>query len=207
MSEYTSFRNGFISEDKLPTRLEYFSKWIEYQFLEHYFAAVPQWRYFARKVSGPGTLPDFCVVGPIKGGTSDLAVNIMLHPQVMTPLAKEYDSADMDKWRILYPTEKQKHDHALNHGKAMSPFLAPYLHWMEFVYNLSKAKPEIKVVITLRNPVDRFYSQWKWEIFHSGMERARNLPFLNSFPAYVDKSLSVFPEYPMYCLPIGSITN
>ncbi|WP_165786322.1 sulfotransferase domain-containing protein [Methylomonas sp. Kb3] len=198
MSEYTSLMGGFVSAEKKPTRYEYCSKWFEYQFLDHYFAAVPPWRCFVRKFSGLRTLPDFCVVGPIKGGTSDLAVNIMLHPHIMPPLAKEYYSSDIDKLRILYPTEKQRNNHALVNGGVMCPFLAPYLNWMEFVHNFSIAKPNAKIVLTLRDPVDRLYSHWKWEVFQSGKERVEGLPFLSTFSAYVDKALSLFPEYPMY---------
>lgn len=200
ITEYNCLRRGYLSKDKLPSNIEYFSKWLEYQFLDHYFGAVPLWRLLARQYSGKRTLPDFCIVGPIKSGTSDLAVNILLHPNVMLPLAKEYYTADIEKWRTLYPTEKQKEDYAscISNGLALSPFLAPYLHWMELVFNLSKIKPDIKVVLTLRNPVDRFYSHWKWEVFLAGKERAKDLPFLNSFPDYVDKALSVFPEYPMF---------
>lgn len=197
-TEYTNIHNGFVSEDKLPSKIEYFSKWIEYQFLPHYFGYVPAWRRFARKFSGKRILPDFCVVGPIKSGTSDLAISVMLHPNVMHPLAKEILSSDIEKWRMNYPTERQKKVFASRNKVALTPLLAPYLHWMELIYNLSKETPETKVVLTLRDPVKRFYSQWKWEIFLTGKTRSNNLPFLNSFPAYVDKALSVFPDSPMF---------
>ncbi|WP_150048088.1 MULTISPECIES: sulfotransferase domain-containing protein [Methylomonas] len=197
-TEYTSIIKGYVPEDKLPSNIEYLSKWIEYQFLPHYFGYVPVWRSFVRKFSGKRTLPDFCVVGPIKSGTSDLAVNIMLHPNVIPPLVKECFSADLEKWRMYYPTERQKRKLASKYGIALTPFLAPYLHWMELIYNLSKERPETKVVLTLRDPVKRFYSQWKWEVYMAGKKRSDNLYFLNSFPAYVDKALSVFPDYPMF---------
>ncbi|MGZ8236809.1 MAG: sulfotransferase domain-containing protein [Methylobacter sp.] len=197
-TEYTSMHNGYISDDKIPSKTEYLLKWIEYQFLPHYFGYVPIWRSVIRKISGKRTLPDFCVVGPIKSGTSDLAVNIMLHPNVMPPLVKELLSADLEQWRMYYPTERQKNVFAARNGLALTPFLAPYLHWMELIYNLSRERPDAKIVLTLRDPVKRFYSQWKWEVFMAGKERSNKLPFLNSFPAYVDKALSVFPEYPMF---------
>ncbi|MDO9139834.1 MAG: sulfotransferase domain-containing protein, partial [Methylobacter sp.] len=83
-------------------------------------------------------------------------------------------------------------------GLALSPFLAPYLHWMELTYNLSQAQPNTKIVLILRDPVKRVFSHWKWDVFISGKKRTSELPFLTSFPAYVDKALEVFPEYPMY---------
>jgi hypothetical protein len=197
-SENRCMRNGYLSDDELPSKLQYIAKLLEYQFLPHYFGGPPSWRKFLRKFNGKRTLPDFCVIGPVKSGTSDLAVNIMLHPNIMTPLVKEFLISDPEEWRIFYPTERQKKDHAARHGLALSPFLAPYLHWMELTYNLSQAQPNTKIVLILRDPVKRVFSHWKWDVFISGKKRTSELPFLTSFPAYVDKALEVFPEYPMY---------
>ncbi len=195
---HRSLCNGYLSGDSKPSMFEYFSRFIEYQILPHYFGGPPFWRRFLRKFNGRRTLPDFCVIGPIKSGTSDLAINILLHPNIMTPLAKEIYIADPEKWRIFYPTERQKKKYSLSYGSSQSPFLAPFLHWMELTYNLSKIQPNTKIVLTLRDPVKRAYSHWKWEVFVSGRKRANELPFLTSFSAYVDKAIAVFPEYPMY---------
>jgi len=197
-SENRRMCNGYMSDHDLPTKLQYAAKFVEYQFLPHYFGAPPSWRMFLRKFNGKRTLPDFCVIGPIKSGTSDLAVNIMLHPNVIAPLSKEFFSSYPEDWRIFYPTERHKKAHAAHSGLALSPFLAPYLHNMDLTYNLSQVQPDTKIVLTLRDPVKRIYSQWKWEIFIAGKKRANELPFLTSFSAYVDKALAVFPEYPMY---------
>ncbi|MCK9396384.1 MAG: hypothetical protein M0Q44_12435 [Methylobacter sp.] len=89
-SEYRRMCNGYMTDDELPSKLQFVAKSLEYQFLPHYAGSPPSWRTFLRKFNGKRTLPDFCVIGPIKSGTSDLAVNIMLHPNIMTPLAKEF---------------------------------------------------------------------------------------------------------------------
>ncbi len=198
VSEYRNIRSGYVSDDDLPSKLQYIAKLLEYQFLPHYFGPPPSWRMLLQKFGGKRTLPDFCVIGPIKSGTSDLAVNIMLHPNIMAPLSKEFYIPDPEDWRIFYPTERQKKEHASRYGSALSPFLAPYLHWMELTYKLSQAQPDTKIVLTLRDPVKRVFSHWKWEVFMSGKKRASELPFLASFPAYVDRALDVFPDYPMY---------
>jgi len=171
---------------------------VEYQFLPHYFGTPPKWRRFIRRFGGKRTLPDFCVVGTFKSGSSDLGVNICLHPSIMIPLAKEFHHPNPETWRIYYPTEAEKKKHADAHGAALSPFLAPFLHGMERTYRLSQAKPETKIILTLRDPVQRVYSHWKWEYFLAGQRTALELPFLRSFPEYVDKALRVFPENLMY---------
>jgi len=197
-SEYWLGRNGYMPDAELPSTLQYAAKLLEYQFLPHYFGMPPSWRMLLRKFGGKRTLPDFCVVGPIKSGTSDLAVNILLHPNIIAPLAKEFYLPDPEDWRAFYPTEREKREHGLRYGPALSPFLAPYLHKMDLTYRLSQAKPDCKIVLTLRDPVKRVFSQWKWEVFLSSNKHAGELPFLSSFSAYVDKALAVFPEYPMY---------
>jgi hypothetical protein len=138
------------------------------------------------------------VIGPIKSGTSDLAVNIMLHPNILPPISKEFSSSTPEEWSIFYPTERQKKIHAMRYGSALSPFFIPCLHQMELAYNLSSINSNKKIVIILRDPVKRFYSHWKWEILHAGKQRSQMLPFLNTFPAYVEKSLSIFPVSPMF---------
>lgn len=136
------------------------------------------------------TLPDFYVVGPMKGATSDLAVHLLMHPNVVLPLAKEMGGTNPEQWRILFPTKKQMLRHARRYGSAMTPFLGPVLDEMELTNNVARVQPQAKIVITLRNPVDRFFSHWKWEYFLSGSQRAANLPFIATFPAFVDESLS-----------------
>lgn len=195
-SEYLSMQGGYLTGDDLPSKWQYVVKLLEYQFLSHYWGSPPSWRMLLRKFNTKRTLPDFCVIGAVKSGTSDLSTNLMLHPSVIAPLAKEFYLHDIDKWRVFYPTVRQKKNHATRYGLALSPFLAPYIHEMELAYNLSQVQPNTKIVLVLRDPVKRVYSQWKWDVWMAGKENTSKVPFLTSFSAYVDKSLAVFPEYP-----------
>lgn len=171
---------------------------VERNLLAHYFAAPPPWRLRLRRISRNRTLPDFFMVGPYKAGTSDLAVSMMTHPNVIPPLSKEFWERDPEQWRVYYPTEAQKTAHAQHHGISLSPYFTPALHHMEVPYTFSRLRPDTKVVITLRDPVERFVSHWKWEVFLAGRCVASSLPFLSTFSAYVDRSLAVFPNLPMF---------
>jgi hypothetical protein len=51
-------------------------------------------------------------------------------------------------------------------------------------------------VITLRNPVDLTFSMWKWTVLHKERELVDAVPFLASFPAYVDKALDRITQVP-----------
>lgn len=176
------------SAEKTPTRQRLLRS-IETQFLPHYFSNPPRWRKLLRRLSRSRTLPDFCVVGPPKCATSDLAVSVLMHPSVIPPLAKEIPSPDPDFWRTYYPTTAQKARHAHRQGVSLSPYLHPSLHWMEVPYTFSQAQPGAKVVLVLRDPIKRLYSHWKWELFLAGKNRADRLPFLTTFDLYVDTSL------------------
>lgn len=189
---------GFHGDQGMRSRLELLKRQVEYQFLSHYFGSPPLWRLWLRRLGGKRVLPDFCVVGPMKSGTSDLAVSLLMHPNVLAPFAKEFFAAQPSQWPIFYPTQRQKERHERRHGLALCPYLVPTMHWMEVPYRLSRLQPQTKVVLALREPVARFYSQWKWEMFLSGKRRADELPFLSSFTAFVTHALSVYPESPSY---------
>lgn len=198
----------FINKWRKPnniyiSKINYIAKFLEYQFLSHYFGSPPRWRMFLRKFRGKRTLPDFCVVGEVKSGTSDLSVNLLLHPNIMIPLAKEFSSPDPEDWRIYYPTERQKNKYIERYGFALSPYLVPGLDWMERTYNFSQIQPNTKIVLVLKDPVKRFYTHWKWEVFISGEKYADTLPFLRTFAAYVDQALTLFPEGRMYTVVNG----
>jgi hypothetical protein len=159
---------------------------------------------FIRKFGGMRTLPDFCVIGPAKCGTSDLAVSLMLHPNVMTPFIKEVWDTDPQSWRTAYPTERCVRRHAERHGIALSPFLSPCLHSFDIAYNLSQLDRNTKVVISLRNPVDRAFSDWKWTLLQTDKRLAETIPFLSTFPAYIDKALEIFPAV---ALPTANVLH
>jgi len=186
----------------LRDRLTLLAGLVEHQFLPHYFGYLPQWRLFLRGFAGKRILPDFAVVGPLKSGSSDLAVSLLLHPAILTPLAKEFhmtaNPRDPSTWAIYYPTERAKRRHAKKHGQALAPYLGPYLQAMDLVYRFAQVIPDAKIILTLRNPVQRFYSHWKWDRFVSGKREVEALPFLANFPEYVEQSLRMFPALRMH---------
>jgi hypothetical protein len=161
---------------------------LETQFLGTYFGEPPPWRLLLRRFAGRRILPDFGVIGSPKGGTSDLAVSLMLHPNVIPPLTKERHRVNIEDWRIVYPTERQKERHARLHGVAMSPLMFPCLHLRRLSESFAKVRPTPRVVLMLRHPVNRVYSQWKWERLLAGKSLS-HLPYLATFADYVAENL------------------
>lgn len=201
VSHYYLIRSGFNTSShgsRLLRNIDFACKIFQYQFLSHYFGGVPKWRRSLRRLNTDRTLPDFCIIGGIKSGTSDLAVNILLHPNVMTPLSKEFEEGDPEKWREFYPTISEKQRHAQRYGLALCPYLSPYLHRTDVMSNLSRIRPDTKVVLVLRDPVKRFYSQWKWEVLLAGRKGLERNPFLMTFAAFVEEALSAYGVRTMY---------
>jgi hypothetical protein len=174
---------------------------LQRQFLPHYFYSPPSWRVWLRRFASERALPDFCMIGPPKSGTSDLAVTIMSHPNIITPLLKEFSSSDPQEWRPYYPTLSAVRRHMRRHGVALCPFVAPYLHRIDIPIILAAIRPETKIVITLRNPAELIFSDWKWHLLHRERRLVEKVPFLTTFAAFVDKALELFPELPVPFYP------
>lgn len=171
-------------------------EWWEYQFLPHYAGSPPLWRLTLRNLNRDRPLPDFAVVGPIKSGSSDLVTQLLLHPCVLPPLAKEIYSSEPENWRIFYPTVKERHRIELQHRMAITGFLAPFLHMYWMAERFSVACPNAKVIILLRDPVMRAYSHWKWDVLLGG-KAVSQLEYYSTFERFVDATLECFPDDPM----------
>ena len=168
---------------------------IEYQFLDYYFAKVPRWRILARKLSGKKRIvPNYVMIGPIKCGSSDLVSHLLMHPNIIPPIAKELEQLRIPDWRLYYPTEQEKLQLEQQTGHPVwCGFLEPFLNNMALMERLYDLNPDNKIIITLRDPVARAYSQWKWEIFLGG-QQALNDPYLESFEKYIERAINLFPS-------------
>jgi hypothetical protein len=183
--------------------------WVEYQFLSYYFTDVPKWRVFVRKLfSTERIAPDYVMTGPSKGGSSDLVSHLLLHPNVMHPLVKEVRLDNNKNWRFHYPTEKEKQQLMKKNGKRIRcGYLDPTLNRLSVMNTLYDLNPECKVIITLRNPVARAYSYWKWEVFRGGerLKNNKNGEYFKSFSEYIERALDLFPSLRMETVTGGLV--
>ncbi|MEP7123611.1 MAG: sulfotransferase domain-containing protein [Byssovorax sp.] len=179
----------------LAERIEYKVSTLKYQFLPHYFHGVPGWRLWLRSLGGPRTLPDFACVGAIKSGTSDLSTYLFQHPCILPPLSKEVTTGNTKEWLLYYPTVKEKEEAARRNGKALSGYFNPVMHSLTLIDAYHRAKPDAKIILMLRNPVDRAYSHYKWDLLIGG-KKMLNHPYYKSFAGHVDMALDFFPAVP-----------
>jgi hypothetical protein len=117
-----------------------------------------------------GTLPDFVVIGAQKCGTTTLYHHLTQHPYVERAATKELHFFDnhFDKgvewYRRCFPPPKWKDGQKTVTGEATPK----YLFRPDIPEKAAEIIPQAKLIVLLRNPVDRTYSQ-----FHHGARNGR----------------------------------
>jgi hypothetical protein len=131
-----------------------------------------------------GTLPDFIVVGTQKGGTTELYDRLVQHPNIASAFAKEvhYFDANYDKGVEWYTTFFPRIDADRAKG-ALPQITGPqitgpqttrpkitgeaspcYLFHPAVARRVATTVPQAKIILMLRNPVDRAYSHYHHEV-------------------------------------------
>ncbi|GAC1381660.1 MAG: hypothetical protein NVS4B7_18140 [Ktedonobacteraceae bacterium] len=122
-------------------------------------------------------LPDFIIIGTQRGGTTSLYYYLTEHPGIARALMKEVHFFDdhfeegLHWYRAQFPSALQKYyaerirkEHFLT-GES-SPY---YLFYPPAPERISKVVPNAKLIVLLRNPVDRAYSH-HWLVTLEGKE-------------------------------------
>jgi len=111
----------------------------------------------------PVRVPDFIIIGSQRCGTTSLYSYLADHPQILSPIKKEIDfwswhfNRGIDWYLSHFPPLPQG-QHFLT-GEA-SP---SYLDFPEAGERLFSTFPKVKLIVLLRNPVDRAISQYyRW---------------------------------------------
>ncbi len=117
-------------------------------------------------------LPDYCIIGAQKSGTTSLYSYLALHPQVRPSYVKEihyYNKHFIEgkKWYRAHfplgPLDREKRDFITGEASTM------YLHDTESPARMFADVPHIKLMLVLRNPVDRAVSHYHHRV-RSGRE-------------------------------------
>jgi hypothetical protein len=123
-------------------------------------------RHFWRLATAPvRTLPDFIIIGAQKCGTTFLYQLLVQHPHVKPAFAKEVHYFDLnfgrgDNWyRSFFPLQI-RNSHTYITGEA-SPY---YLFHPHAPKRASAVVPDAKLIVLLRNPVDRAYSHYQHQV-------------------------------------------
>ena len=123
--------------------------------------------------------PNFFVVGAAKAGTTSIHAYLSGHPQVFMSALKEPHyfasfevSPEFDNFKPVIRDRADYHD--LFHGSeeflAIGEASPSYLCDPEASARIRSVIPHAKIIISLRNPVDRAFSAYL-ELFYEGKER------------------------------------
>jgi hypothetical protein len=119
--------------------------------------------------------PDFLIIGAQKSGTSSLFHLLSQHPDLLLPKGKEVHFFDLKyekgmTWYARFFPDRQQL------GTRLTGEATPYYFFHPCVpERVALHLPNVKLIVLLRNPVNRAYS-------HYAMERNRNNEPVESFP-------------------------
>jgi hypothetical protein len=112
-------------------------------------------------------LPDFLVIGAQKAGTTALFVYLCAHPEVLAPVEKEVHFFDqhwangVPWYRAHFPTTLELAARRRGGRTAITGEATPYyLFHPRAPERAAATVPDARLIVMLRNPVDRAYSQY-----------------------------------------------
>ncbi len=124
------------------------------------------------------TLPTFLIIGAAKCGTSSLYDYLMQHPCVGNSLTKQihffdrYYDRQISWYKVCFPFVWEKFMiKKIKHKNFASGEATP--HYMTHPLAAKRAHevvPDVKIIVMLRNPVDRAYSHYQMEKEHKNEE-------------------------------------
>jgi hypothetical protein len=136
--------------------------------------------FFRRTTRQWRVLPDFLIVGAQKCGTSSLYRNLIKHPSVIPAFEKEiyfFNTKHFRKgvnwYRAYFPLLPYKYC-VTQIGKRdfLTGEATPgYMFHPHAPRRISELLPDVKIIVLLRNPVDRAYSHYYHEV-RKNRERA-----------------------------------
>ena len=130
------------------------------------------WNFFKRNIFGitafSRVLPDFIIIGSMKGGTTSLYYDICEHPCTIAAAYDEIGFFDsnfhlgLNWYRSMFPRKKQIEDVIQREGIAITGEDTPFYFWNPVAAKrIQKLLPNIKLISILRNPIDRAYSEYQ----------------------------------------------
>jgi hypothetical protein len=129
--------------------------WYQYGKFSPRFA----WRWMT---AAKRSLPDFLIIGAQKCGTTSLYAYLEQHPEIAGASKKEVKYFDMfshqglDWYKAHFPTMAEKSQRLT--GEATPD----YIFFPEIATKVHQCMPNVKMLVLLREPADRSYSQYRY---------------------------------------------
>ncbi len=142
---------------------------------------------------------DFIVPGAQKSGTTALHYFLKKHPQIASPDRQELHFFDDEEIFARAPVDYELlHRHfrvraglALINRRRLAGDVTPsYLYWKPAMERIRNYNPQIKLIILLRNPIDRAFAHWNMQRFKD-REPLDFLEALKEEPRRISQPLSI----------------
>ncbi|WP_136810715.1 sulfotransferase family protein [Desulfosediminicola flagellatus] len=112
--------------------------------------------------------PNFFIIGAAKAATTSLWMYLKQHPEIFMPediehkepsyFCNSYGVKKKDKYLHLFESAKSR--------KVIGDASNAYLTSPESAKWINEEIPDAKIIVILRNPVDRAYSLYRWMVSH-----------------------------------------
>jgi hypothetical protein len=123
--------------------------------------------------------PDFLVAGAARCGTTALHYYLKQHPQIFLPSQKEpcfycfagekidykqgrftFVITDHKRYSELFKSAKQEQ----TTGEISTPYIYLHHRTIQNIKKFHSSPADLKIIIILRDPIDRAYSQYLWKV-------------------------------------------
>ena len=110
---------------------------------------------------------NFIICGTQKGGTTALDHYMRMHSEVCMAKKKEVHFFDNDEYFLTNSSPYDKYHKFFNpkkNHKVIGESTPIYMFWINAMERIFNYNPNIKLIIILRNPIERAFSNWNMEI-------------------------------------------
>ena len=163
-----------------------------YATLPYYHNKVPLPRLLPRLLKHDRVLPDFACIGPPQSGAASLIPALLQHRSILAPLTQEPGSPLPSTWRPYYPTQQAFDAVIARTGYARTGYFEPRLHDLIMLDAYHTARPDAKIVLVLRDPVERAYAHFQWDLLISQNHPAYAI-HLTDYARYIDDAFAMYP--------------
>lgn len=152
---------------------------------------------------GNDSLVNFIICGTQKGGTSALDAYLREHPEICMAEKKEVHFFDNENF-FRDKTPDYSWYHTLFTPRTTDKLIGEatpiYMYWYDAPRRIWEYNPNMKLIVVLRNPIERAYSNWNmersrnadklsfWDAIQNEQERCREaLPYQHIYYSYIGR--------------------
>src|SRR5688572_25508011 len=129
--------------------------------------------------------PDFIIIGAQKAGTTAAAFNLNKHPSISVFSGiTEYGQAEIEFFNQHWERGSDWYFNQLPDDKIVGEKTAELLHRTICHQRIYLVQPNVKLIVLLRCPIKRAYSQWRMAAFNKKDE-------VQSFAEVIDAELQI----------------